>query len=167
MNCRNHSITLVIFRLFFCFHSLTKVTNDNSSPRPDWLFSTVQQCPKERKISASSEHSHFFQEPTDPERPTPKLGLSHGVFTDRFIFRFLEHAHFPRKWKLPALSMSASEKGKQALLTKTNKTVLSADICTGLAILKRINWRVLCQLGFDDKDRSSTVSLDFRSRVCS
>ena len=31
----------------------------------------------------------------DPESPTPILGLCHGVFTDRFIFRL----HFPKKTK--------------------------------------------------------------------
>ena len=34
------------------------------------------------------------------ERATPILGLSHGVFTDRSIFRYnLEHFS-PRKWEL-------------------------------------------------------------------
>ena len=33
----------------------------------------------------------------DPERATPILGLCHGVFTDRFIFRHILGHFFPRK----------------------------------------------------------------------
>ena len=34
------------------------------------------------------------------ERATPILGLWHGVFTDRFIFRHILEQFFPRKWNL-------------------------------------------------------------------
>ena len=36
----------------------------------------------------------------NPERATPILGLCHGVFTDRFIFRRILGKFFPRKWNL-------------------------------------------------------------------
>ena len=36
----------------------------------------------------------------NPERPTPILGLCHGVFTDRFIFRHILEHSLPRKWNL-------------------------------------------------------------------
>ena len=34
------------------------------------------------------------------EQATPKLRLRHGVFTDRFIFRYILEQFFPQKWKL-------------------------------------------------------------------
>ena len=36
----------------------------------------------------------------NPERATPTLGLCHGVFTDRFIFRHILGQFFTRKWNI-------------------------------------------------------------------
>ena len=36
----------------------------------------------------------------NPERATPTLGLCHGVFTDRFIFRHILGQFFSRKWNI-------------------------------------------------------------------
>ena len=36
----------------------------------------------------------------NPERATPKLGLCHGVFTDRFIFRHILGQFLRRKWNI-------------------------------------------------------------------
>ena len=36
----------------------------------------------------------------NPERTTPILGLCHGVYTDRFIFRHILWHFFQRKWNV-------------------------------------------------------------------
>ena len=36
----------------------------------------------------------------NPERATPTLGLCHGVFTDRFIFRHILGQFYTRKWNI-------------------------------------------------------------------
>ena len=42
----------------------------------------------------------FFNEKTGQDRhATPILSLSHGVFTDQFIFRQVYNHYFPRKFK--------------------------------------------------------------------
>ena len=115
--------------IFFVFtRSLKSLTHPQDLIGYFSLFNSVLK--KEKYL-----HPHsilIFSGAHNPEPPTTILGLSHGVVTDRFIFRYiLGHAHFPRKWKLPALSMSAYRKGNQAL-TNTNKT----DICTGLNLAR-------------------------------
>ena len=48
--------------------------------------------PNMRALSQAGVHN--------PERANPILGLCHGVFTDRFIFRHILRQFFPRKWNL-------------------------------------------------------------------
>ena len=91
------------------------------------------------------------------ERATPKLGLSHGVFTDRFIFRYILEQFFPRKWKLLSVYEHIQKIGyekRKLNVIKRSKISFSgqvADWLVGLKLkmlqiraknVKKINWSV-------------------------
>ena len=71
----------------------------------------------------------------EPERATPILGLCHGVFTDRFIFRHILGQFFPRKWNLRHVYESIRsvryQKGKLDVI-KIFRSVGFADWFVGL-----------------------------------
>ena len=60
-------------------------------------------------------YSYCNQGAITVEQATPKLGLRHGVFTDRFIFRYILEQFFPRKWKLLSVCEHISSHSKNRI----------------------------------------------------
>ena len=94
----------------------------------------------------------------NPEQATPILGLCHGVFTDRFILRYILEHFFTRKLKVhslkePRIRSLRYKNGKQYVIGKNIifrsvsywwlvcETQKIFQICFKI-VLKIINWSV-------------------------
>ena len=49
------------------------------------------------KSLSLSAYCYMWQEPKNPERATPMMGLYHKVLVDRFIFRYIFDHLFPQE----------------------------------------------------------------------
>ena len=81
----------------FLFHVLSLVKKINICIYFKEVYS-IKQIITVSRTSESCQRVHTAAH--NPERATPTLGLCHGVFTDRFIFRHILGQFYTRKWNI-------------------------------------------------------------------